>query len=296
MSKKIFILNNFKDSGIDRINEIRDLAKKSGAVVSDYLYRYDKAKVASMLTSDNYGSQFELKLFIQGLFSDIDDCNLIYWIHGDKVFDQLNRIIIARFIAVQLKEAVAVGDIYKIINNFVITDEPINDDDYEFIQACIIFSQYYLNWLENGGIITDKKHAFNTGRTPLVHFNELKSLEFDELNSMFNGGFEEFDISVDPEVLADNPPTIRADNAVYYGGTCDYMMDAWLSILAINYFETSVVIYVLSLSDPSNLVKSLCNSVIRLEKDENGFHEHKDDEPGTGQEVEESEVSNPDNQ
>jgi len=53
MSKKIFILNNFKDSGIDRINEIRDLARKSGAVVSDYLYRYDKAKVASMLTSDN---------------------------------------------------------------------------------------------------------------------------------------------------------------------------------------------------------------------------------------------------
>lgn len=295
MPRKIFILNNFKDAKLNRINEIRDLAKKSGAVVSDYLYRYDKAKVTSMLTSDAHYSQFELKLFIQGLFEDLDTCDLVYWIHGDEVFDQLNRIIIARFIANRLKEAVKVGDIYKIINNFVITDEPIDDSDYEFIQGCIIFSQYYLNWQDNGGIITDKKHTFNTGKTPLVHFNELENLEFKELNLMFNDGFEEFDISVDPKALADNPPTIRTDNAVYYGGTYDYMMDAWLSILALNYFETSIVIYVLSLSDQSNLVKSLCNSFIRLGKDKSGFYEYKD-EPKTEQKVEEPEVSNPDNQ
>lgn len=271
MSRKIFIINNFKDAEIKRVSDIRALAKKSGAVISDYLYRYDKATVIDLLTSDDHQKSFELNLFIRGIFEDIDGCDLLYWIHGDEIFDQLNRMLVARFIASRLRESVKVGDIYKIINNFVITDQPIDDSEYEFIQACIIFSQYYLNWVDSGGVSTDKNHPFNSGKTPFMHFGELAAAEFNNLNGLFNDSFEEFNIALNPESHKDNLPTIRLDNVVYYGGRFDHIVDAWLSILAINYFETSITIYVLSISDQSKLVKLLCSTFVRLNKDETGF-------------------------
>lgn len=261
MMKRIFVINNYKDAELSQMKDLRESFKKSNTTVSDFLYKYTKDELKSLLTSTSPVDKIKLTLFLHSLFDDVDGSDYLYLIDGDKEFDQLNRIITARFIATHYEEVIKSGDIDKVLNNFIFSESPLDDSEYEFINCCIIFAQYRYNWLNSGGT---ESSDYRDAKTPLNHFNALSNSEFIQLNDEFEGGFEEFDLSVNPEYMKDNPPTIHATNAVYYDKANSRFMDIWLTLLTINQLTTELSTYVFSEIEPSQLIKALVNRIFKV--------------------------------
>lgn len=272
MEHKIFILNNFKDSGIDKIKDIRDTAKLAGIKVSEYLYRYTKDQVRGMLESKDNDSEFKLNAFLIGLYEDLDHCDQIYWIHSDEVFEQLNRVIISRFIATKLIEQVNAGDIFKIINHFVIPDQVFTKEDYQFIDSCIVYSQYYNHWVKNGGLSVYGRGDYLEGNAPLIHAGDLSKKDIALIEESF-GELEDFNLTLEPRLMVDNPPTIRSCNTLFYGNGDNSKLDIWLTILNIYYLDSGMIIYILSLVGDTALMRCMSNRVINLERTPEGFVE-----------------------
>jgi len=267
MNKRLFILNNYKNNqNSDAITEIRDYAKKSGIAVSDYLYRFTKEDLISLITSDNFADRIKLRMFLDGLFEEIKQCDLLYVNHDDEVFDQLNRIIIAKFISEQ-EIIVESGDIDKLLNRFLITEDKINESEENFYKMCIICGQHYLFWRKNLGISTEPDSDFNKDRLPVMHFSAFSDQELVNLNPRF----EPFNLLSDPNSFEDNPPTIRNSNVLVYTEESIKYADIWLIIGSIDSLDSVVSNYILSTIEATPIMKALSNDIIRIKKDETGL-------------------------
>jgi hypothetical protein len=292
---KILIVNNFKgDEESEKLKDFKKYAGISGHELCPVFRKFKREEVIDMLT--NPERLDILRLFLWSLLDSLNDCDKLYIASSsESCLEDLSQLVISMYLANRCPpEIVMVGDIQKILNHFIITEEALNDSDYEFISHAIILSQCFINFNKNGGA-TDSNMDYTKGASTLVYCSSnISQLDILSLKKNLDTEFEEFDLN--NPMIKENPLTIRSDNFLIYDEHNYKLINTWLFILFSHNLSSDFGIWILNLLDNStNLMKLLSNDIIDLERSKFGLRvkkmveTHEDLE--VAQEINESEES-----
>lgn len=293
---KILIVNNYKgDEESEELKSFKKYAGIAGHELCSVFRKFKREEMKEMLADKSKLTQ--LRLFIWRLLEEIKTVDKLYLVTTeDEDFSELARITVSMYLVANCPpEIIMIGDIQKILNNFIITDKPTDDSEYYFFSNALILSQCYLKFQKNGGVNTDKGSDYTSGAPVLAYYQPyISSLEIQSLIKGLDSELEDFDLSKVPS--EDNPLTVRLDNFLIYEENSKYLMDAWLGILFSQNLNSDYDIWIFNLSDSyTNLMEALSNGIIPLERSKFGLRVKKGDEVTEGS-LKVSETESPSNQ